>query len=116
LFWLADAIKFYKGPFTPSSPSSRPFTKPTGPVGLADSPMVDLANLPEKFSNRPSEISSDVGANLCDWRIPLLAYLCDLSAKLDKSVRRSTFTYVLHNDELYRRIDEYRPDLPRGSW
>jgi hypothetical protein len=68
--------------------------------------VVDPANLPEKLSNRPSRISNDVGADLCDWKTPLLAYLCDLSAKVDKSVRRSASKYVLHNDELYRRIAE----------
>jgi hypothetical protein len=50
--------------------------------------MVDLANLPEKLSNRPSGTSTDVGANLYDWRALLLSYLRDLSAKVDKSVRR----------------------------
>jgi hypothetical protein len=36
----------------------------------------------------------------------LLAYLFDRSVKVDKSVRQSAFKYVLHNDELYRRIGE----------
>jgi hypothetical protein len=65
--------------------------------------VADLANLHEKLSNWPSGTSSDVGADLCDWRTPLLAYLRDPSAKVDKSVRRSAFKYMLHNDELYRR-------------
>jgi hypothetical protein len=30
--------------------------KPTRPVSLADSPVVDPANLPEKLSNRPAEL------------------------------------------------------------
>jgi hypothetical protein len=64
------------------------------------------ANLPEKLLNRPNRTFSDVGANLYDWRAPLLAYLRDPSAKVDKSVRRSAFKYVLHNDELYRRTAE----------
>jgi hypothetical protein len=38
--------------------------------------------------------------------LPLLAYLRDPSAKVDKSVRWSAFKYVLHNDELYRRTAE----------
>jgi hypothetical protein len=71
------------------------------PCAVADSPVVDPANLPKKFSNRPSGTSSDVGVNLCDWRTPFLAYLFDPSVKVDKSVRRSAFKYVLHNDELY---------------
>jgi hypothetical protein len=61
--------------------------KPTDPVGLADSPVVDSTNLPEKLSNQPSGTSSDVGTDLCDWRAPLLAYLRDPSAKVDKSIR-----------------------------
>ena len=36
----------------------------------------------------------------------MLRYLRDPSAKVDKSVRWSAFKYVLHNDELYRRIAE----------
>jgi hypothetical protein len=54
---------------------------PTLPVGLVDSPMAN------PVSNRPSKTSSDVGADLHDWRTPLLAYLRDPSAKVDKSVR-----------------------------
>jgi hypothetical protein len=61
------------------------------------------ANLPEKLSNRPDKISNDVEANLYDWRTPLLTYLSDLIANVDKSVRQSAFKYVLHNNELYRR-------------
>jgi hypothetical protein len=68
--------------------------------------VVDPANLPEKLSNRPSGTSSDVAGDLCDWRAPLLAYLRDPSAKADKSVRRSAFKYMLHNDELYQRTTE----------
>ena len=60
----------------------------------------------KKLSNQPDVTSSNVRANLEDWRTPLLRYLCDPSAKIDKGVRRSTFKYVLHNDELYRRIPE----------
>jgi hypothetical protein len=68
--------------------------------------VANLANLPEKLSNWPNIIFNDVGADLYDWRTPLLAYLRDPSAKVDKSVRRSAFKYVLHNDELYRRTAE----------
>jgi ribonuclease HI len=75
-------------------------------VGLADSPVASLANVHDELSNRPSKTSSDVGDDLHDWRPPLLAYLRDPSAKVDKSVRRSAFKYVLHNDELYRRTAE----------
>ena len=50
--------------------------------------------------------SSDVGADLEDRRTPLLRYLRDPSAKIDKSVQRSIFKYVLHNDELYQRTTE----------
>jgi hypothetical protein len=44
---------------------------PTLPVGLADSPMANLANVHNKLSNRPSKTSSDVGADLHDWRTGL---------------------------------------------
>ena len=60
----------------------------------------------EKLPNRPDVTSSNVGADLEDWRTPLLKYLRDQSAKMDKSVRRSAFKYVLHNNELYRRTAE----------
>jgi hypothetical protein len=63
-------------------------------------------NVHDELSNRPSKTSIDVRADLHDWRTPLLAYLRDPSAKLDKSVWRSAFKYVLHNDELYRRTTE----------
>ena len=62
-------------------------TKPTGPVGSADSPMTSPVNSPEKLSNRPDITSSDVGTDLEDWMTPLLRYICDPSAKIDKSVR-----------------------------
>jgi hypothetical protein len=68
--------------------------------------VASLANVHDELSNRSSKTSSDVGTNLHDWRTPLLAYLRDPSAKVDKSVWRSAFKYVLHNDELYQRIDE----------
>ena len=61
--------------------------KPTGPIGSADSPMTSPVNSPKKLSNQPDITSSDVGADLEDWRTPLLRYLRGLSAKIDKSVR-----------------------------
>jgi hypothetical protein len=45
---------------------------PTLPVGLANSPVANPANVHDELSNRPSKTSSDVGANLHDWRTPLL--------------------------------------------
>ena len=80
--------------------------KPTVLVSSADSSMTNSVNSPEKHPNRPNVTSSDVGANLEDWRTPLLRYLQDPSAKIDRSVRRSAFKYVLHNNELYRRTAE----------
>jgi hypothetical protein len=68
--------------------------------------VVNPANLFEKLLNWPNKTFSDVEADLYDWRTPLLVYLCDPSAKVDKSVRRSAFKYVLHNDELYQRTAE----------
>jgi hypothetical protein len=66
--------------------------------------VANLTNLSEKLSNRSNGTSSDVRADLYDWRTPLLVYLRDPSAKVDKGVRQSAFKYVLHNDEFYRRI------------
>jgi hypothetical protein len=47
-----------------------------------------------------------VGAALDDWSTPLLRYLRDPSAKVDKGIRRSAFKYMLYNDELYWRTVE----------
>jgi hypothetical protein len=62
-------------------------TKPTAQVGSVDSPVTSPVNSPKKLSNRPNVTSSDVGANLYNWRTPLLIYLRDPSAKVNKSVR-----------------------------
>jgi hypothetical protein len=75
-------------------------------VGLTDSPMASSANVHDELLNRPSKKSSDAEADLHDWRTPLLAYLRDLSVKVDKSVWRSAFKYVLHDDEFYQRTAE----------
>jgi hypothetical protein len=61
--------------------------RPTALVYQADSPMTSSINSPEKLPNQPNVTSSDVGADLDDWRTPLLRYLHDLSAKVDKNVR-----------------------------
>jgi hypothetical protein len=73
------------------------------PVDSADSPVTSPVNSLEKLLNRPDVTSSDVRADLDNWRTSLLKYLRDPSAKINKDVRRSTFKYVLHNDELYQR-------------
>jgi hypothetical protein len=49
--------------------------------------VTSLVNEHDKLSNRPGKTSSDVRDNLYDWRTPLLIYLRDPSAKVDKSVR-----------------------------
>jgi hypothetical protein len=77
--------------------------KPTALVGSVDCPVTSLVTSLEKLPNQPNLTFTDVGANLEDWKTPLLRYLCDSSAGINKSVRRSAFKYVLHNDELYRR-------------
>ena len=77
--------------------------KSTALVGSADSPMANPVTSPKRLPNQPDVTSSDVGADLEDWRTPLLRYLLDPSARIDKSVRWSAFKYVLHNNELYRR-------------
>jgi hypothetical protein len=80
--------------------------KPTAQVGSADSLVTSPVNSPKKLPNRSNVTSSDFGANLYDWRTPLLIYLRDPSAKVDKSVWRSAFQVCVHNDELYRRTTE----------
>jgi hypothetical protein len=56
-------------------------------VDLADSPVTSTVNEHDELSNQPGKTSSDVGANSYDWRTPLLIYLRDPSAKVDKSVQ-----------------------------
>ena len=68
--------------------------------------MASSVTSPEKLPNWSDITSSNVGTDLEDWRTPLLRYLRDPSAKIDKGIRRSTFKHVLHNDELYERIAE----------
>jgi hypothetical protein len=75
--------------------------KPTALVDSADFPVTSSVNSLEKLPNRPNVTSSDVRRST-----PLLKYLRDPSAKIDKSVWQSAFKYVLHNDELYRRTAE----------
>lgn len=43
--------------------------------------------------------SNHVEDNLDDQRAPIVKYLCDPSAKLEKSVRLSELKFMLHNDE-----------------
>lgn len=47
--------------------------------------------------------SVDDTPDMVDWRIPLTTYLRDPSVRTDRSIRWTTFKYVLINDELYRR-------------
>jgi hypothetical protein len=61
--------------------------------------MASLVTSLEKLLNRHDLISSDVGSDLEDQMTPLLRYLCDPSAKVDKNVRRGASKYVLHDDE-----------------
>jgi hypothetical protein len=68
--------------------------------------MASPVTSPERPLNQFDVTFNDVVADLKDWRTPLLRYLHDSSARIDKSVRQSAFKYVLHNDELYRRTAE----------
>ena len=68
--------------------------------------MASPVTSPEKLPNWPDVTSSNVGADLEDWRTRLLRYLRDPNAKIDKDVRWSAFKYALHNDELYQRTAE----------
>ena len=51
-------------------------------AGLADSPMASSVTSPKRLPNWPDVTCSDVGANLEDWRTPLLRYLRDSSVKI----------------------------------
>jgi hypothetical protein len=46
--------------------------------------------------------SAEDTPDMVDWRIPLTTYLRDPSVRADRSIRWTTFKYVLINDELYR--------------
>jgi hypothetical protein len=48
--------------------------------------------------------STDNTTDATDWRAPIINYLCDPSVRTDKNVWRTTFKYVLIDDELYRRV------------
>ena len=50
----------------------------------------------------PKFVLMSLGADLGDRRTPIINYLHDPDAKVDKSIRRSAFKFILHNDELYR--------------
>jgi hypothetical protein len=60
---------------------------------------------------RPSDGTIDVSLiNLADntvdatnWRVPIINYLCNLSVRTDRNIQRTTFKYVLIDDELYQR-------------
>jgi hypothetical protein len=60
-------------------------------------------NSSKNVPNQSRTISGDSQTDLGDWRTHLIKYLRDPNAKVDKSVRRSAFKYILHNDDLYRR-------------
>jgi hypothetical protein len=42
-------------------------------------------------------------ADVIDWRVSLIEYLCNPSIRIDRNFRRMAFKYVLIDDELYRR-------------
>jgi hypothetical protein len=47
--------------------------------------------------------STDNKADVIDWRMPIINYLQNPSARMDRNVRRTTFKYILMSDELYHR-------------
>jgi hypothetical protein len=47
--------------------------------------------------------SADNAVDATDWRAPIINYMCNPSIGIDKNVRRTSFKYVLVDDELYRR-------------
>jgi hypothetical protein len=82
---------------------------PTLPVGLAYSPVASPTNVHDELSNWPSKTSSDVRADLHDWRTLLLAYLQDPSAKVDK-----VFGEVLSN--MYCTMMSFTEEPPKTCY
>jgi hypothetical protein len=57
-------------------------------------------NLPEKLPNRFNVTSSDVRAELDDWRTPIMDYLGNPSAKIDKSFQQLACNSIMTNIDL----------------
>jgi hypothetical protein len=49
-----------------------------------------------------TKLANDV-ADIVDWRVALITYLGHPNVRLDRSIRQTTFKYVLINDELYHQ-------------
>jgi hypothetical protein len=47
--------------------------------------------------------SADNAIDATNWRAPIINYLCNPSIRTDRNVWRTTFKYVLVDDELYRQ-------------
>jgi hypothetical protein len=61
----------------------------------------DHASFLEEGPNRLNFYSSELGADLDDWRTPIMDYLSDPSAKVDESVQQLADNYILVNGDLY---------------
>jgi hypothetical protein len=54
---------------------------------------------PSRQGGRLSDVNM---TDATDWRAPIINYLCNPSIRTYRNVLRTTFKYVLINDELYR--------------
>ena len=57
-------------------------------------------------SNSANNSDQKVGAEVQDWRIPIITYLKDPGRGADRNIRCLAFKYILVDDELYRRITD----------
>jgi len=77
-------------------------TSLTAPTGLTG-PETNLTAEGGENSNSAENPTQKVGAEVQDWRVPIIAYLKDPGRGAERNIRRLVFKYILVVDELYRR-------------
>ena len=77
-------------------------TGPTAPTGLTD-PETGLTTKGGMSSSSAENSTQTVGAEVQDWRTPIIAYLKDSGRGAERKIRRLAFKYILVDNELYRR-------------
>jgi hypothetical protein len=48
----------------------------------------------------------DTNVDSDDYRDPIITYLHNTSAKVNKSIQQSAFKFMLHDDELYQSVTQ----------
>ena len=61
----------------------------------------DHADFLEEGPNRHNFYSNELGADLDDWRTPIMDYLSDPSAKVDERIQQLADNYILVNGDLH---------------